>query len=216
MRSPALAGCSGTKLSSLVRLFVSMAIALPPLVAASCPVTVKQLRSWLGAAKQLSAGLNNYAVVFQPLEQLVAGKTSAEKVSWTDESQSNFQKAKDLVATVKGIFYPLPSDRITTYSDYSEAANSVGGRLEFTRMEGGKEILACGVVVFIKVIDYGNAHPVVQWIQPMTSSDFEKTTVDFKLVFESRRLDSTCYLVTQAHVQPGGISIIKYLLWHGF
>ena len=64
-----------------------------PLLEAACPVTVKQLRSWLGAAKQLSAGLNNYAVVFQPLEQLVAGKTSAEKIVWTDEAQSNFQKA---------------------------------------------------------------------------------------------------------------------------
>ena len=111
-----------------------------PLISAPNPTTVKQLRSWLGAAKQLSAGLEKYAVTFQPLEQLVAGKTSAEKISWTEEAQSNFQKAKDLVATVKGIFYPLPTDKITTYSDYSEAANSVGGRLEFSRIENGKEI----------------------------------------------------------------------------
>ena len=75
---------------------------LNPLVSAECPVTVKQLRSWLGAAKQLSAGLENYATVFRSLEQLVAGKGSAERLVWSDENRAGFKKAKDLVASVKG------------------------------------------------------------------------------------------------------------------
>ena len=41
-------------------------------------------------------------MTFHPLEQLAAGKQSAEKVVWLDESKAQFQAAKDLVATVKG------------------------------------------------------------------------------------------------------------------
>ena len=111
-----------------------------PLVTASKPSTVKQLRSWLGASKQLSAGLKDYAIVFHPLEQMAAGKNSSEKLSWTEESEASFDKAKKLVGTVRGIYYPLPTDEIFTYSDFSQDASAVGGRLEFVRtnVDGSK------------------------------------------------------------------------------
>ena len=101
---------------------------------------MKQLRSWLGASKQLSAGLKDYAIVFHPLEQMAAGKNSSEKLSWTEESEASFDKAKKLVGTVRGIYYPLPTDEIFTYSDFSQDASAVGGRLEFVRtnVDGSK------------------------------------------------------------------------------
>ena len=106
-----------------------------PLVTAKEPTTVKQMRSWLGASKQLSAGLKDYAVVFQPLELMVAGKSSAEKLVWSEDSKAKFAKAKTLIGTVKGVFYPLPTDKLFTYSDFSQQTNAVGGRLEFTRTD---------------------------------------------------------------------------------
>ena len=104
-----------------------------PLQMATCPNTVKQLRSWLGASKQLSAGLKDYAKVFKPLELIVAGKTSSEKIVWTEDSKQCFAKAKLLLSTMEDIYYPLPSDQIRTYSDYSTDAMAIGGRMEFTR-----------------------------------------------------------------------------------
>ena len=65
-----------------------------PLIDAPYPVTVKQLRSWLGASKQLSPGIKDYAIIFNPLEKLTAGRQSAEKINWTEEAASYFDKAK--------------------------------------------------------------------------------------------------------------------------
>ena len=44
------------------------------------PSTVKQLRSFLGSFKQLSASLPGYAVAIYALEQIVAGRKSSERV----------------------------------------------------------------------------------------------------------------------------------------
>ena len=87
---------------------------LNPLQVAPCPSTVKQLRSWLGASKQLSAGLKDYAQVFRPLEQIAAGRGSAEKIAWTQDLEQCFTKAKELLSTMEDIFYPLPDDKIIT------------------------------------------------------------------------------------------------------
>ena len=50
------------------------------LATAPIPSTVKQLRSFLGSYKQLSASLPNYAVTIAALERVVAGRNSAEKI----------------------------------------------------------------------------------------------------------------------------------------
>ena len=71
---------------------------------------------------------------------MVAGKGTSERLTWTEEAKVQFQKAKDLVATVKGIYYPLPTDKIRTFSNFSQDSKAVGGRLEFVRTEAnGKE-----------------------------------------------------------------------------
>ena len=102
-------------------------------MAAPQPGTVKQLRSWLGAAKQLSAGLQNYAVAFKPLEQAASGRASAEKITWTEELQQSFKNAKQILTSMQKIYYPIPTDQIYTYSDFSQDSCAVGGRLEFER-----------------------------------------------------------------------------------
>ena len=117
-----------------------------PLVIAEPPTTVKQMRSWLGASKQLSAGLKDYAVVFQPLEALTGGRGSAEKIVWTEDLQSKFMKAKQFLKTMEKIHYPVPDDQIFTYSDFSQDAKAVGGRMEIHRKndDGSVSILHGG------------------------------------------------------------------------
>ena len=97
------------------------------------PNTVKQLRSFLGSFKQLSASLPRYAATVHNLERVVAGKASAERLNWTDELNIAFENAKQLAAHPHGVAEPRPQDRLSTYSDYSADSRAVGGRLVIHR-----------------------------------------------------------------------------------
>ena len=99
------------------------------LVNAMKPVTVKQMRSFLGSFKQLSASLPNYAATIHDVEQIVASRGSAERICWTPELEQSFSKAKHLAAHPQGTAEPRPQDQLCTYSDYSAEKRAVGGRL---------------------------------------------------------------------------------------
>ena len=103
------------------------------LVNAPKPNRVKQLRSFLGSFKQLSASLPNYASTIHDLEQIVANRSSAERLTWTPQLELSFQNAKNLAAHPHGIAEPRPSDQLYTYSDYSADKHAVGGRLVIHR-----------------------------------------------------------------------------------
>ena len=64
------------------------------LVNAQRPVTVKQLRSFLGSFKQLSTSLPGYAITIHALEQVVAGRKSGEKIVWTNELDDSLTKLR--------------------------------------------------------------------------------------------------------------------------
>ena len=103
------------------------------LINARQPSTVKQLRSFLGSFKQLSASLPNYAVTINALEQVVAGRKSTEKIIWTDTLEQSFMSAKKFAENPVGIAEPRPSDQLQTYSDYSAESRAVGGRMVILR-----------------------------------------------------------------------------------
>ena len=52
-----------------------------PLEKAEKPKTIRQLRGFLGAIKQLSQCIKNYAIILAPLEKIAAGKGSSELVT---------------------------------------------------------------------------------------------------------------------------------------
>jgi len=105
------------------------------LVNAPQPVTVKQMRSFLGSFKQLSNTLPNYAATINCLEQLVGGRSSSERINWTGEIQAAFAAAKKLASNPQGIAEARPQDRLFTYSDYSAETRAVGGRLVISRQQ---------------------------------------------------------------------------------
>ena len=117
-----------------------------PLINAPPPTTVKQLRSWLGAAKQVSQCIPNYAVTFSPLETATGGRSSSERVVWSDELLHSFQNAKKAVGNIHTVHFPHPDDNLHLYSDYSQASHAVGGRLEIHRRghDGSSSILHGG------------------------------------------------------------------------
>ena len=105
------------------------------LTSAPVPKTVKQMRSFLGSFKQLSASLPKYAETIYELEKVAAGRKSGERIVWTDTLQECFQRAKQLASNPVGLAEPRPTDTLRTYSDYSAETKAVGGRLTILRKQ---------------------------------------------------------------------------------
>ena len=63
---------------------------------ASCdtPTTVKGLRSFIGAYKVLARVISNCAELLSPLDDIVAGKQSQDKLKWSDISRKAFVDAQ--------------------------------------------------------------------------------------------------------------------------
>ena len=112
-----------------------------PLINASLPVTVKQLRSWIGSYKQLSSCIKDYSVPLSRLEKLTGSdKSSSLKIQWNDELKQDFENAKLMIKTLEKIYTPTPDDQLQTFSDYSQEHNAVGGRLVIVRNVDGQQV----------------------------------------------------------------------------
>ena len=57
---------------------------------ASLPTTVKQVRGFNGAVKQMKDNLPEYYLLLQPLEKACSGKKSADQIVWSQELRENF------------------------------------------------------------------------------------------------------------------------------
>ena len=98
------------------------------LTRASRPTTIKQMRSFCGAVKQLPPCLPKYAELLHPLEKIIGSKASAERVSWNDDLEKAFTNIKKAISKNAGRqilnltknFHPpldprLPPRQITTF-----------------------------------------------------------------------------------------------------
>ena len=110
---------------------------ITPLTKAEPPTTVKQLRSFNGSYKQLTDCIKDYAILLGPLEEATAGKKSAERVVWSETLKNAFDKAKNALNDIKTIHTPKPTDKLHTYSDYSQQGKAIGGSLIINRKEDG-------------------------------------------------------------------------------
>ena len=108
---------------------------ISPLSKAKEPETIKQLRSFIGSFKQLSECVKNYAILLSPLEKAAAGKDSAEKVIWDTELSNSFTNVKLALNKIETVFVPKPSDKLDIFTDYSESARAIGGRMMITRTD---------------------------------------------------------------------------------
>ena len=103
------------------------------------PVTIKQMRSFLGSYKQLSACIPQYAVILSPLERIVGARSSSERITWTHDLEEAFNKAKEAVKSGEGVYFPNKEDKLQTSSDYSHFHKAVGGVLTIVRKIDGVE-----------------------------------------------------------------------------
>ena len=117
---------------------------LSPLAQAEPPSTIKKLRGWIGAYRQIAKTIPNHSSAIQVFEKMTGGKNSRDRINWSPELLVQFDKAKDSVKTAKPISFPRPSDSLQIYSDWSQDADAVGGRLLIIRKEKGEQVTLNG------------------------------------------------------------------------
>ena len=108
-----------------------------PLSLAEPPTTVKKMRGWLGSYRQIAKTIPNHSTLLQPFEKLVGGKNSKDRISWNPDLLKAFDKAKESVSASRPITIPKPSDKLKIYTDWSQDADAVGGRLIIERTVKG-------------------------------------------------------------------------------
>ena len=106
----------------------------------SPPTSVKGMRSFIGAYKALARVIPNCADILDPLDNVTAGRSSNEKVEWTDNLHDAFTKAQRLLSSNKPISLPHPNDVLWIVTDGATKSHGVGATLYTTR--NGKPHLA--------------------------------------------------------------------------
>ena len=102
------------------------------------PTTVKSLRSYLGCYKFISRVIPCYAEILQPLEEAVAGKESADKITWSEDLLTSFSKTKEHLKKVKPVTLPRRNEQLHIVTD----ASSCGVAATLYVVRNGKLILA--------------------------------------------------------------------------
>ncbi len=104
------------------------------------PSTVKGLRSFIGAYKVLARVIPGCAGLLAPLDNIQAGQQSSDKISWTDDQTSAFEKAQSRLSSRKTIILPRKDDQLWIVTDGSVKNHGIGATLYVTRQN--KPLLA--------------------------------------------------------------------------
>ena len=83
----------------------------------SKPITVKEMRSFLGAYKVLARVIPKCSTFLQPLSRSTAGKASHSKVEWSDELTAAFSNAQRHLDNNKTINLPREDDQLVIVTD---------------------------------------------------------------------------------------------------
>ena len=104
-------------------------------VLASCPPpqTIKGLRSFIGTYKVLSHVLSNCSDVVNPLEGVLTGLQSTDKLLWDDNLTYKFKTAQSALSKHKSIVLPRPSDTLWIVTDGSVTKGGLGATLYVSR-----------------------------------------------------------------------------------
>jgi len=86
---------------------------------ATCPApqTVTALRSYIGSYKALSRVIPGTSVLLGPLDNIIAGQSSKDKVQWTDETMLAFRQAQRGLQAHQAVVLPRPEDELWLVTD---------------------------------------------------------------------------------------------------
>ena len=88
---------------------------------ASCdtPLTVKAMRSFVGAYKMLARVIPGCSALLAPFDSVTGGRQSSEHIEWNDSLQEAFKRAKDKLQTRTTITLPRSTDELWLVTDGS-------------------------------------------------------------------------------------------------
>ena len=93
------------------------------------PTTVKGLCSYIDAYKVLARVIKGCSQLLSPLHDSIAGKSSSDKIVWSDDLLSAFNKAKSALSTNKSIVLPEPTDQLWVVTDGAVKNHGLGATL---------------------------------------------------------------------------------------
>ena len=97
------------------------------------PDTVTQLRSFIGAFKVLARVIPGCAEIMAPLDNMAAGRPSAEKLNWSSQNSEAFCKAQQHISKSTTITLPRKSDKLWIVLDATTKKPAVGSTLYIER-----------------------------------------------------------------------------------
>ena len=92
---------------------------LSTLAVVDLPSTVCKLRSYIGSYKYLSRVLKGYSEVLRPLEEMVAGRDTKEKLEWNNNCITAFRRSQDHLKSAKSLTMPRKEDQLQIVCDAS-------------------------------------------------------------------------------------------------
>ena len=104
------------------------------------PTSVKEMRSFLGAYKVLARVIPKCSHFLQPLTRSTAGKTSQQKLEWTDTLVSAFEYAQKHLQTNRAIQLPREEDQLFVVTDGASAQPAGIGATLYVIREGKPKI----------------------------------------------------------------------------
>ena len=102
----------------------------------SKPSTLKDLQSFLGLVNYFKNYLRDHSFIARPLYQMVANATKLinKGINWDEETNTSFDKPKDLVQNCQKLYFIDYSLKIILYTDASDYAH--GAYLCQERLQG--------------------------------------------------------------------------------
>ncbi|XP_014678553.1 PREDICTED: uncharacterized protein LOC106818350 [Priapulus caudatus] len=97
------------------------------------PMSVKAMRSFIGAYKVLARVIPSCANIVAPFDDMMAGKSSQDKIEWTEQLQDTFRRAQKLLSSNKTITLPTPDDVLWIVTDGAVKNHGIGATLYVTR-----------------------------------------------------------------------------------
>ena len=99
------------------------------------PATVKQMRSFLGGCKQMKDNLSNYSDLFKPLEKVIGGRKSGEKIVWNDSLRAAFDRVQKATENPDVLALAKPGEKLWMFPDWSDENQSGGAPLYVRRAD---------------------------------------------------------------------------------
>ena len=104
------------------------------------PKTCTQMRSFLGAFKDIARTIPKSASFLSPLDAATSGLSGKDHIKWTDELQDSFSEAKAALSSISILTIPSRSDKLVMTVDASPLNQGLGATLFV--MKSGKKSTA--------------------------------------------------------------------------